>query len=156
MGGAFAGEPTHELLSSLQGDCVPKFFGLYVKANPTKGERTTCIVLQDCGQTLPWDFCRLSRDEKARILNTLLKIHRVGLLHLDFHEENLLKDDSNKYTVIDFDEMKTGHVCACGGDYDFGTHDDMSPVSPACPYLLVIAHNMSFYDSGYVDVDGYV
>ncbi|TBU41393.1 hypothetical protein BD309DRAFT_273129 [Dichomitus squalens] len=115
-------------LRKLQGTVVPRVHGCYV-AN----DRITVLVMEYCGRALSQgtrSFSQTPLEFRKLTVNGLLAIHRAGILHGDFREENIVvrevqkgKLEGAEYfpVIVDFGEAME-HTCALRGDYEIKTN----------------------------------
>ncbi|KAF9260818.1 hypothetical protein L218DRAFT_1002320 [Marasmius fiardii PR-910] len=137
----------YQKLWNLQGkQCVPLFYGVFVLPDR---KNHGCVALEHCGALLHFQFSRLPASDRVTILNHLQKIHWEGLLHLDVHEGNVLRDSFNNYRIVDFhrvEEPPTSLISA--------TSRRLGNLTK-CDYLAVYVYDMAFYDCGYIWVYEY-
>ncbi|KAJ3820668.1 hypothetical protein F5880DRAFT_1509175, partial [Lentinula raphanica] len=74
------------------------------------------LVLGDGGDRLPRDSLQtLDNSEKRKIFNKAEHLHRLGILHGDLSERNILMDEDRDFRIIDFHILQLDHQCSWNG-----------------------------------------
>ncbi|KDQ52206.1 hypothetical protein JAAARDRAFT_198388 [Jaapia argillacea MUCL 33604] len=96
-------------LSGLQGDAVPRCFGLF--EGELGLEAITVLLLEDCGTAMmvPFYNAEIMMALKRKIVEKLDKIHQAGVAHLDISPSNVVIKDGEPFW-IDF-EHAVRHIC---------------------------------------------
>ncbi|GBE89702.1 hypothetical protein SCP_1700260 [Sparassis crispa] len=91
----------YDKLQDLQGRLIPQCFGLY------EGEmddgRAACLLLEYCGEELTRKLRYTSWDFRRQVLDSLLEIHRRGVVHNDVRERNIVINKEGRPIIVDFD-----------------------------------------------------
>ncbi|KAF8057498.1 hypothetical protein FPV67DRAFT_1430157 [Lyophyllum atratum] len=108
------------VLKDLQGSVIPSFYGIY-HGTCSHGIDVSCIVLQDCGDSIKTKFRELPIEERHAILEQLGKFHIVSKCHpRDLAERNVVAKDG-QYRLIDFHTL-IEHHCEFDGRWGFGEY----------------------------------
>lgn len=135
-------------LRELQGTCIPKIHGFFI-GTLTTGVEIAVLVMEDCGAqlgsrlkffpsnirytTVPSLHLPTATDRicvyRMAAFQSLLSVHRKGILHGDFKERNMLyrqaADGSESVTLTDFGESQD-HEC----DFDFNQEINLWDKAP--------------------------
>ncbi|KAI0308873.1 hypothetical protein OF83DRAFT_147026, partial [Amylostereum chailletii] len=133
-------ETAYKMLVSLQGKCIPRFYGAHKVTMPNEEEATMLVMEFVKGLSISqlwsgpyyFDLNRISVEQLQSTLvdaqHTLAKIHGLGVVHNDIHAGNIILSDfledgsinagRRSFVFIDFGD--------CHMDVDTG-----SPVTPA-------------------------
>ncbi|KAJ6481818.1 hypothetical protein C8R45DRAFT_1075979 [Mycena sanguinolenta] len=93
-------------LQSLQGQCIPRFYGIYHSEGSPEGFPVACMVLEYCGrrnQLLP--------DEKNRqIMLAACALHAAGITHGNLKKGHHFVESGPSIKIVDF-SYATPHSC---------------------------------------------
>ncbi|KAH9922679.1 hypothetical protein B0H21DRAFT_765855 [Amylocystis lapponica] len=121
-------------LKDLQGKIVPKLYGLY-EGEMDDEELSGCLITQYCGKhpnSMP--FCGTSWQSKSSVLLALLKIHKAGVQHGDFFEDNVVYTPKGHPRIVDFGGAEA-HTCDWTMQSVFHSQDPHPTDFPACKEL---------------------
>ncbi|KAJ3773267.1 hypothetical protein FB446DRAFT_703211 [Lentinula raphanica] len=91
-------------------DITPEYHGVF------NGSGAIGLVLGDGGDRLPRDSLQtLDNSEKRKIFNKAEHLHRLGILHGDLSERNILMDEDRDFRIIDFHISQLDHQCSWNG-----------------------------------------
>ncbi|KAJ3761268.1 hypothetical protein EV360DRAFT_67978 [Lentinula raphanica] len=91
-------------------DITPEYYGVF------NGSGAIGLVLGDGGDRLPRDSLRtLDNSEKREIFDKAVQLHRLGILHGDLSERNILMDEDRNFRIIDFHISALDHQCSWNG-----------------------------------------
>ncbi|KAJ3552975.1 hypothetical protein NM688_g3866 [Phlebia brevispora] len=97
-------------LKDVQDILVPKFIGLFSGICQYTEEDVRCILLEYAGKALEDNWTDISMATRAKVIDKLLQLHRIGIYHGDFRPENVVIDETGNPRMIDF-EGAVMHEC---------------------------------------------
>ncbi|THH16233.1 hypothetical protein EUX98_g9335 [Antrodiella citrinella] len=140
----------YDVMADIQGTAVPYIYGV-LHGKDRKGGKMSCLVMERFGTPLEREFCTLTKQDKAKILDKLVAVHHAGLHHMDFAERNVLVEGDD-YRIIDFESAEE-HEPSCSWTYKFIDHVDDDDVDNEsafvdCYVVKLWAEQMEFWDHG--------
>ncbi|TCD65156.1 hypothetical protein EIP91_003012 [Steccherinum ochraceum] len=143
---------------ALQGNVIPKLFGVLFGNMRRRGANMACLVLERFGSRIEGCFTDLDTLEKAKILDKLVVAHHAGLDPIDFAPRNVLVRDGD-YRITDLGHAKP-HLGPCRWTYGFVQHvgtkeyDDGEPKRGGCFEIWEAAVMMGFWNANKLRVCG--
>jgi len=95
-------------LKSLQGEVVPRFYGLFV--GTSSKSYIAFLAFDNCGKALDRSFNRVEMRFAIKIYEAFRRIHDAGIFHGDAEPRNVLRTSDDNAIVIDF-ETAGKHRC---------------------------------------------
>ncbi|TCD65168.1 hypothetical protein EIP91_003024 [Steccherinum ochraceum] len=143
---------------ALQGNVIPKLFGVLFGDSRKPGVNMACLVSERFGNPIEVDFSNLETVEKAKILDKLVSAHHAGLDPIDFAPRNVLVHNGD-YRITDLGSAKR-HVGVCLWTYGFlqsiGTKEyDDEPERSDCFEIWCAAITMGFWNANKLRLYGY-
>ncbi|KAF5392141.1 hypothetical protein D9757_003224 [Collybiopsis confluens] len=85
---------------------TPKYFGVF----EYKG--SIALVLEDGGDPLSKRSLQMvEKNRKCELFEMAKRLHQCGVIHNQLYYWNILKDDMDNLSIIDFSKAELGHVC---------------------------------------------
>ncbi|KAJ3557988.1 hypothetical protein NM688_g1172 [Phlebia brevispora] len=97
-------------LKSVQGFLVPRFIGFFSGSSRNTEKSVSCLLLEYAGEALQHSWPYVPIDIRSKIMDELIRLHRMGIYHNDFRPENFVVDESGHPYMINFEEAEL-HEC---------------------------------------------